>query len=77
MDFKDPGSFWHEKYMFLDINIVIGSILLFVIVIPNLIHKSPPYSTIIWITGILLVLIVYAVKYWLIWFIERKRMKKT
>jgi hypothetical protein len=70
---KGIGPFWHEKYMLLNILVVIGIALLFAIVVPNTIHRFPGHNILIWTIGILIILIIIGLRLWLVWFFEIRK----
>lgn len=69
---KGIGPFWHEKYWLLNAVIFIGLLSILVIIFPNLMNKSPSHRIIYWILLILITLILFGFKFWLIWFIENR-----
>lgn len=73
---KGLGPFWHEKYILLDAVIFIGLFYVFIFMIPGMIDNSPSHWIIFWLLGILITLIIFGFKFWLVWFIESKNNKK-
>jgi positive regulator of sigma E activity len=74
---KYPGPFWHEKYMLFDALIIILIPLLLSLFIVNLIHRYPGFKTLIWIIGILIFVVIIGFRFWLIWFFEIRKNKKS
>jgi len=74
---KGIGPFWHEKYMLLNIIVVIGIALLFAIVIPNTIHRFPEHNILIWTICILIIIIIIGFRFCLTWFFEKRKNKKS